>query len=133
MQELGSGDEEEGWKRFPHPVPPALLQVWAAPFPREPGALTPLASPEHLRASCFHDPVEPRGSGQAVGTNAGRQEATRRAGSYSHMPNFPPPAPPILLPSQTSGLGSGLPANPQGLREPHAPSQGGTESRKQTG
>lgn len=60
MRELGSGDEEDGWKLFPHPVLPSLLLVWVARFPREPGALAPLASPEHLRISCFHDPKEPQ-------------------------------------------------------------------------
>lgn len=59
MRELGSGDEEDRWKLFPHPVPPSLLQVWVAPFPREPGALAPLTSPEHLCVSCFHDHKEP--------------------------------------------------------------------------
>lgn len=37
------------------------LQVWMASFPRETGTLTPLTSPQHLSASCSHDPKEPPG------------------------------------------------------------------------
>lgn len=59
---------------------------------------------------------------------AERQEASRRAGSYSTFPASLPPEPPILSPSKTSRLGSGLPRNPPGLREPSPPSQGDTES-----
>lgn len=92
------------------------LQVWMASFPREPGTLTPLTSPQHLSASCSHDPNEPQGRlWKNCGNQLqGRQGTTRREGSRSHI---------LSCPGQTAASHPAMNPNPLSFQDIRARKQ----------